>query len=200
MIEAPYLHLDDFLDEDEHAKLLEFVRGNDAELVTSSVNPAAESGHAIDDEYRRSRVLHELGPIMSMFSTRLHALLPHVRSTIGLPWFAIDRLEAQLTAHGDGDFFGVHTDRGGPDVSTRTVTYVYDNVERDGYYHPAEQYATIEPRDNNIVFLLSTIFHEVMPVHTRGADLEHQRFTVNGWFHCAKAEPAEASALDADDS
>jgi Rps23 Pro-64 3,4-dihydroxylase Tpa1-like proline 4-hydroxylase len=205
MIAATWLHLDGFLTGEERADLLAFVGDHEAELVTSTVNPAGESGYAVDEQYRRSRVLYDVGPVHLMFDTRLRALLPHVRKELGLGWFALDRIEDQLTTHGDGDFFRVHTDSGGPEVSTRMVTFVYyfairpgaftggelrlyDNVERDGYYHPAETFTTVEPRDNSVVFFPSTLFHEVLPVHTDGDRLDHHRFTVNGWFHQVKPE------------
>ena len=200
MIDATFLHLDDFLTAPEQTELRRFVRDHEADLVTSTVNPAGESHYEVDDDFRQSRVLYELGSIRPMFDTRLEALLPHVRKEMDVDWFALDRIECQLTAHGDGDFFGVHTDSGGPEVMTRMVSFVYyfamrpdaftggdlrlyDNVERDGFYHPAATYTTIEPCDNSVVFFPSTLFHEVLPVRSNGAGLDGQRFTVNGWFH-----------------
>jgi Rps23 Pro-64 3,4-dihydroxylase Tpa1-like proline 4-hydroxylase len=200
VINATHLQLDGFLTVEEHDGLLAFVRDHEADLVTSTVNPAGQANHAVDDEYRRSRVLYDIDPIRTMFDTRLEALLPHVRKELGLDWFALDRIETQMTAHGDGDFFRVHTDSGGPAVETRMVTFVYyfalrpdafkggdlrvfDNVERDGYYHPADTFTTVEPRDNSVVFFPSTLFHEVLPVRTSGEGLDRHRFTVNGWFH-----------------
>ena len=157
MINATFLHLDDFLTAPEQTELRRFVRDHEADLVTSTVNPAGESDYEIDDDFRQSRVLYELGSIRPMFDTRLEALLPHVRKEVDVGWFALDRIESQLTAHGDGDFFGVHTDSGGPEVMTRMVSFVYyfamqpdaftggdlrlyDNVERDGFYHPADTF------------------------------------------------------------
>ena len=213
MINATSLHLDDFLTTQEHAELRQFVRDHEADLVTSTVNPAGRTDYAVDNDFRRSRVLYDIDKISPMFSTRLEALLPHVRKEVDLDWFILDRIESQLTAHGDGDFFGVHTDSGAPDVLTRIVSFVYyfalrpdaftggnlrvyDNVERDGFYHPADTFTTIEPRDNSIVFFPSTLFHEVLPVQTDGDGLDDQRFTVNGWFHAAA--PADSEPEDSD--
>lgn len=210
MSDVKLLQLDGFLTDEEHAELIEFVHDRQADLVTSTVNPEGASTYQVDDDYRRSRVLFDLGPIEPMFDTRLRALLPHLRKELGLAWFELDRLETQLTASGDGDFFGVHTDSGGPEVATRMITYVYyfamgpdaftggelriyENVLRDGFYHPADTFTTVEPRDNSVVFFPSVLFHEVMPVHTNGDDLSSHRFTVNGWFHSSKPEPTDES-------
>jgi Rps23 Pro-64 3,4-dihydroxylase Tpa1-like proline 4-hydroxylase len=207
-----HLHLDGFLTGDEHDELLEFVRAHEPDLITSTVNPAGSTDYEVDPGYRRSRVLYDLAGVRAAFDARLEALLPHLRKELGLGWFSLDRIEAQLTAHGDGDFFGVHTDSGGPEVATRMVTFVYyfamrpgaftggelriyDNVERDGFYHPADTFITVAPRDNSIVFFPSTSFHEVLPVATAGEGLDHQRFTVNGWFHAPRTTETDSGAL-----
>jgi SM-20-related protein len=213
MTDVKLMQLDGFLTDDEHVELIEFVREHEADLVTSTVNPEGGSTYEVDDGYRRSRVLYELGPVEPLFDARLRALLPHLRKELGMAWFELDRLETQLTASGDGDFFGVHTDSGGPEVSTRMVTYVYyfamrsdafsggelkiyDNELRDdGFYHPADSFTTVEPRDNSIVFFPSVLFHEVMPVHTGGGALTDHRFTVNGWFHTVPPQPADPSQV-----
>jgi SM-20-related protein len=209
MPDVKLLQLEDFLTDEEHAELIRFVQHHEADLVTSTVNPDGGSTYEVDDDYRRSRVLYEIGPIEPMFDARLRALLPHLRKELDVAWFELDRLESQLTASGDGDFFGIHTDSGGPEVVTRRLTYVYyfsmrpdaftggelkvyDNVLRDGFYHPADTFTTVEPRDNSVVFFPSVLFHEVMPVHTSGDALTDHRFTVNGWFHSSRPEPEPA--------
>ena len=81
-----------------------------------------------------------------------------------------------------------------PDAFTGGDLRVHDKVERDGFYHPADTHTTIEPRNNSVVFFPSTLFHEVLSVHSNGAGLDDQRFTVNGWFHAVIMTEALGSA------
>lgn len=194
-----YLHLDGFLDGDEHAALIAFAKSQRDELEPSTVNEAETDAIKLDAEFRKSHLLFELEPIWPFFEPRLMALLPHARVEIGLPRFELDYIERQLTAHGDGDFFGLHSDNGGAESDTRLMTFVYyfyeepkrfeggelriyDAVEHDdGTLHPADTFHVVEPANNSIVLFESGAFHEVRTVRT-DAGFDGSRFSVNGWF------------------
>ena len=70
MIDATFLHLDDFLTAPEQTELRRFVRDHEADLVTSTVNPAGETHYEVDDDFRQSRVL---------YASSLSVKLPHSR-------------------------------------------------------------------------------------------------------------------------
>jgi Rps23 Pro-64 3,4-dihydroxylase Tpa1-like proline 4-hydroxylase len=117
--------------------------------------------------------------------------------TLNLPEFAIDELEMQLTAHGNGNFYKVHNDSDG-EVIKRTLTYVYYfNREpkpfRGGNLRMYEtnyvngwiatpEYQEIEPMNNRIVLFDSRCMHEVLPVESDSEAFGDSRFTLNGWL------------------
>lgn len=213
MTEARCLRFEDFLTIDERSELPTFVRDHQAELVTSTVNPAGESAHEVDSSYRRSRVLFDLGPIRAMFDDRLAAVSPPCPHGVGRR--LVRARPDRGPAHGPRRRRLLRSPHrlGRTRVATRIGTFVcyfamrrhafsggdlrlYDNVEREGVHHPAETFTTIEPRDNSIVFFPSTSFQEVMPVHTADDRLDHHRFTANGWFHVATAADSGAPGAD----
>ncbi|MEO0493047.1 MAG: 2OG-Fe(II) oxygenase [Actinomycetota bacterium] len=203
---VPFLVIENFLGADEHAQLLRFVVG-EAEFAPAQVTePGAAEGGA-DVTQRRSAVADADASVFDLFEDKLLALLPHARREVGVGRFTLGRVERQITAHTDGDFFTVHTDVGdvaGPGGSRR-VSYVYYFNESprsyeggqlrfydrligdDGAVGTAESFQTVEPLDNSIVFFPSDAMHEVEPVRVVGDADEPgtTRYTVNGWFHDA---------------
>jgi Rps23 Pro-64 3,4-dihydroxylase Tpa1-like proline 4-hydroxylase len=195
-----YLQMDDFLDADEYAALLELVEKRLDRMAPSSVHHPPGVEPADDYSYRRSRVDMDLDDIWGFFEERLLALLPHLRRELGVRHFELGSVERQLTAHGDGDFFARHVDENHPGTNrARAITFVYyfnaeprgfeggelrlyDTVERDGVIHPVETYTEVDTRANSIVFFPASASHEVMPVSTDAQGMAGLRFTVNGWF------------------
>lgn len=191
--------LENFLAPEEHQQLVEHARANRTSLTASGVLNSAENG-AVDHDVRRSMIGPTTADITTAFSERLHALLPHMRKELEVPWFQLENVEVQFTAHGDGDFFAVHTDNGAGSTRSRKLTFVYYfhippqgfdggelvvydwKVENDEL-GPGQVAHRIQPADNTIVFFPSHAFHEVLPVKCPGNDPDDHRFTVNGWFH-----------------
>jgi Rps23 Pro-64 3,4-dihydroxylase Tpa1-like proline 4-hydroxylase len=116
-----------------------------------------------------------------------------------MPPFVVSQIEAQLTAHNDGQFYKVHNDNGSQDTATRELTYVYyfyqdpkpftggelviyDSKVQNNYYVQAESYKMVEPRNNSIVFFLSRYMHEVLPIRCPSQEFVNSRFTINGWI------------------
>lgn len=191
--------LEDFLSPDEHQHLVEHARANRSSLAASGVLDSNEAG-AVDHDVRRSMIGPTTADITASFSERLHALLPHMRKELDIPWFQLENVEVQFTAHGDGDFFAIHTDNGAGSTRSRKLTFVYyfhippqgfDGGELVVYdwkienneLGPGAVAHRIQPADNTIVFFPSNAFHEVRPVECPGNDPDDHRFTVNGWFH-----------------
>jgi predicted 2-oxoglutarate/Fe(II)-dependent dioxygenase YbiX len=214
-----YLRIENVLAPPEHARLLEYAGGHEAEFQPGRVFPAdASRVSVVDPELRRARDKKMLAPVWDLFEPRLRQLLLHVRQTLGVPWFPLAGIERRLVVHADGDFFGLHVDNGRQSVATRRITGVYyfyamprrfsggelrlyDGMLRDGRIVPASTYTELEPLDNSLVFFPSELFHEVRPVRADRTDFRESRFTVNIWYRAAEPPAIQRSpAADTSDS
>ena len=189
---SEYLQLDNFLTTVEHQQLLEYVLKHQSDFVSTKTSTGA-------DNYRESVVLYNFPEFSSLLEQRIREAFPDVLSKLGLPFFTIGDIEAQLTAHNDGNFYKVHNDSGSPDTATRELTYVYyfyrepkafsggepiiyDSKIKNNYYVQADTFKTVEPRNNSIVFFLSRYMHEVSPIRCPSRRFTDSRFTINGWI------------------
>lgn len=189
---SEYVQIDNFLTPEEHQRLLDYVLQRQSEFVSTQTSTQATN-------YRESVVLYSFPEFSELISQRIHRLFPDVLSKLGLTPFQINQIEAQLTAHNDGNFYKIHNDNGSPDTATRELTYVYyfyrepkpfsggelviyDSKIENNYYVQAETFRTVEPRNNSIVFFLSRYMHEVLPVHCPTQQFADSRFTINGWL------------------
>ncbi len=208
---TPHLAIEGFLTEDEHDAMLAFVRSR-SEFTAAHIDRPDGAVDTADESFRRARVASPDDEVVEMFESRLRAILPHARRETGVPHFRLGTLERQITAHRDGDFFGVHGDLGMPwqNSSGRRLSYVYYFHEQpkrfeggelrlydhrfndDGQYEAADTFQTIEPADNMIVFFPSDALHEVRPVRVPGdPDAPGAtRFTLTGWYHDANHRKA----------
>jgi SM-20-related protein len=201
----------DFLDESEHSALLEWTLSHRERFV-----PAAVVGHGVDPARRIAELYSRLGPLRAVFERRLAAGLDDIFRRTGTRPFEVEYIELDIAAHGDGAFYGHHTDipfgRGrkplGGDVTgtqDRLVSCVY-------YYHrepkgftggalrlfrfadPDAQgdYVEFEPEQNSLVVFPSWARHEVRPVTCPSREFEDYRFAVNGWL-CRTLAPRMAA-------
>ena len=191
--------LDEFLVAQEWSDLIQYALGRGASFEKSGVLDAGGASH-LDEGYRRSHVLYQLGACESMFVERITAFLPHVLARLRLPPFPISHFETQLTATNDGQFFRKHKDNDSDSVRSRVLTFVYyffkepksfsggalrlydAQLDRHGKV-TAGPYQTIHPVQNQIVFFPSECLHEVLAVECESRDFSDSRFTVNGWVH-----------------
>jgi SM-20-related protein len=131
--------------------------------------------------------------------SRIKTVLPQVLRKLGMEDFNIDRLEAQVTASNDGDFFRFHSDNGSELVASRYLTFVYffhreprqfeggdlrihDARLKDGAYASDGTFQTIVPQQNQIVFFPCELLHEITPVNCPSGQFADSRFTLNGWL------------------
>jgi Rps23 Pro-64 3,4-dihydroxylase Tpa1-like proline 4-hydroxylase len=192
VLTSKYAQLDNFLSASEHQKLLKYVNRQRSNFVPTTTSTGATN-------YRESVVLHSFPEFSELLAQKIRAALPDVLKQLELPAFSITQVEAQLTAHNDGNFYKVHNDNGSPETATRELTYVYyfyktpkpftggelilyDSRIENNYYVQADSWQTVEPRDNSIVFFLSRYMHEVLPVHCPSKNFSDSRFTINGWI------------------
>ena len=191
---------DEFLAPAEVSELIEYALAHEADFRMSQVVAPGNNGGSVDFEYRRSRVLMELGRFQDLIVDRIQNCLPLILEKLGQEPFSISRIEAQLTASGDGDFFRWHTDDGHAEVASRQITFVYflhrepkafrggdlriyESELHNGSYRPTSNSRTIVPQQNQAVFFASSLAHEITPVECPSGAFADSRFTVNGWFH-----------------
>lgn len=185
------IQIDDFLSPEEHQMLLNYVLEREEEFVDTTTSTG-------DKSYRQSVVLYDFPEVRDFITDRIRAIIPDVVTALGLPSFAIQDIEMQITGHNDGNYYRVHNDNGSPDTATRELTYVYyfyrqpkafsggelviyDSRVENNYFVQADTFQKIEPRDNSVVLFLSRYMHEVLPVYCPSRSFADSRFTVNGW-------------------
>ncbi|HZQ67630.1 MAG TPA: 2OG-Fe(II) oxygenase [Terriglobales bacterium] len=199
-LQAQCVVLEEFLAPAELESLMRYAQSCEPQYRLSEVISPGVPGGSVDFEYRRSMVLFELAGPGSLLVERARAYLPRVLEKLGRQAFPIARVEAQITASNDGDFFRWHCDDGQGEIATREITFVYflhrepkpfrggelriyDTRKENGVYAPTADYRVVVPRQNQIVFFPSALAHEITPVECPSRAFVDSRFTVNGWFH-----------------
>jgi len=191
--------LDEFLAPQELAELTQFTLEHETAFQSSEVSsPTAEKG-VVNYDFRRSRVLMELGKHQELILDRIKSVLPQVLKQLGMQEFGIRAVEAQITASNDGDFFHFHRDNGIEPVASRHLTFVYffhreprrfeggelrihdARLEADTYVSDGT-YQAIVPEQNQIVFFPCELMHEITPLKCSSRLFADSRFTLNGWL------------------
>ena len=192
--------LEEFLAPSELDDLLQYTLRQESSFSISEVISPGFHGGMVDHEHRRSRVLMDLGKHNGVIVDRIQSSWPRILSRLSHDPFVASRVEAQITASGDGDFFRCHTDNGAGEIALREITFVYffhrepktfqggelriyDSRFENGAYVPSEDYRTIVPQQNQMVLFASSLSHEITPVECASKAFADSRFTVNGWFH-----------------
>jgi SM-20-related protein len=192
----PFVALQEFLSSTQHAELVQLTLAAQSRFKPSST--AGGSGRR-----RSSLVLYEDARISEMMIARLNQALPDVVRRLGIVRAAnatgAPAVDCQVTAHNDGDFYGMHNDAGAVGLQHRTISYVYyfrtspkpfrggelrlyEVAIKNGVYDAGDEHWLIEPKDNSVVFFPSHTMHEVLPVTCPSKQFADSRFTVNGWI------------------
>lgn len=191
----------DFLDEAEHAALLDWSIAN-----RERFEPARLTGHVVDPRRRIAERVKDVGPNRPVLERRLTEKLPDIFHRTGTKPFGIEFFELEVAAHGDGAFFASHSDipvgRGrtplGGDKTgrhDRLISGVYYfhrepkrftggtlRLYRLGDRDASGDYIEFEPLQNSLVVFPSWVRHEVRPVSCPGCSFEDYRFAVNAWL------------------
>jgi Rps23 Pro-64 3,4-dihydroxylase Tpa1-like proline 4-hydroxylase len=200
VLRAKCVVLDEFLAPAELEALMRHAQLREPQFRVSEVISPGVPGGSVDFEYRRSMVLFDLADPGSALVERARVYLPRVLAKLGRQPFPITRVEAQITASNDGDFFRWHCDDGQGEIATREITFVYflhrepkpfrggelriyDSRNEQGVTVPTADYRVVVPRQNQIVFFPSALAHEITPIECPSKAFVDSRFTVNGWFH-----------------
>jgi hypothetical protein len=200
LLPAQCVLLEEFLAPDELQSLIRETLAREGEFQISEVIAPGVAGGITDFEHRRSRVLLDLGTRHDAVLDRLQGCLPRVVRKLGRDCFRASRVEMQITASNDGDFFSWHCDDAEPTIASREITFVYffhnepkkfrggelriyDSRWENGGYVPTENYRAIVPQQNQVVMFASCLAHEITLVDCPSGEFADSRFTVNGWFH-----------------
>ncbi|MDR3466559.1 MAG: 2OG-Fe(II) oxygenase [Xanthobacteraceae bacterium] len=190
---APYIRIPGFLSTEENAAVLDFAVRKQPEFRASTVEGGRQG-------YRHSQVLMKFDDMGLDFAGRVRELVPEAAQYFGLDIPAGYDFEMQMTTHGDGDYFRIHSDNGSPSTASRILTYVYyfsrdplpfsgghlrlydDSRVDPSSWIPVATFADITPQNNMLLLFPSRAFHEVLPTLCRTTDFASGRFTINGWI------------------
>ena len=191
--------LDEFLAPQELDELISYTVQHESEFENSAVvSPSGDPG-VVDYNHRRSRVLMDLGKHEQVILERIRCVLPRVLERLGMEEFPVGRVEAQITASNDGDFFGAHSDDSQETIASRRLTFVYFFNREPRQFEGGElrlhdsrrsepcvstgSYQKIVPQQNQIVFFPCSLLHEITPIECPSRAFADSRFTLNGWLH-----------------
>jgi hypothetical protein len=182
---APYVQIEDLFARHEVSQLLSYVAARKGDFTPSL------AGGRYNVSARRSNVLYDFPPFSRLIVDLVRETVSRVLPLLGVRPFAVGAVEAQLTAHHDGDYFTPHTDSGTADTASRKITYVYYFHRQPRRYRGGDldlfpdspHHCRIEPKCNSIVFFPSDYLHRVSPVVCKSRHFVDGRFTVNGWIH-----------------
>jgi Rps23 Pro-64 3,4-dihydroxylase Tpa1-like proline 4-hydroxylase len=194
VLASQYVQIDNFLTQEEKKELLAYTLQRESAFVSTGTTTNTPQY----PDHRNSWVLYIFPEFSELIIRRIRAILPDIFRKLEVPSFPISQIEAQLTAHNDGNYYKIHNDNSSPETVARELTFVYyfhqepkqfsggelliyDSKIENNHYVKAESFKTIEPRNNSIVFLLSRYLHEVLPVSCPSKAFANSRFTINGW-------------------
>lgn len=196
---APFLIRDGFLSSAATTRLVEITRDRHRDFVSSAVHDGDYEG--VDTRTRRSEVLIDVAQVRAMFLPELSSAIADIALArlLGSAPIKRNRIELQLTHHGNGAFFAPHSDSGKSINQSRKVSYVYyfdvgprtfsggglrlfDSSPIDGRWS-TESWTLINPLNNRLVLFPSHWPHEVELVEQDSPDWEGGRFSINGWLH-----------------
>jgi 2OG-Fe(II) oxygenase superfamily len=163
--------------------MLDFVLSQEQNFHPATI--ALGSGNRVVIEgVRRARILDNLGGFEHLFLNRLQEQLQPALDRLGHKEFPLGRIEVQITASNDGDYFRLHQD-GGPD-DTREISFVYFLHSEPRRFSGGElriRTETVSPQGDTLVLFPSVSPHEVLPLTVPSRAFSDSRFTVNGWVH-----------------
>lgn len=189
---AQFIKFLNFLSPQEHRNMLEWVRKyeNAFEFSKSSSK---------NDNHRRSLVMLVTPEAEDLIAKRITPIVRLAAKKLSCSSLNLDKIEAQVTAHNDGNYYKLHNDNGMPPLDKRELTYVYyfnrepkafsggelllydEKIEGDRFLK-ADSFQLIEPTNNSIIFFYSRYWHQVLSVNCPTRNFADSRFTINGWI------------------
>jgi SM-20-related protein len=193
------LWLEEFLTVADLRAVMDFALAHEKQFEFSTVVSATERTGSVNFEYRRSRVLYDLGELGESFRDRIRRALPRVLERLGIPARTAQQIDVQMTATNDGEFFKIHTDNSTPKHRSRKLSFVYFfhrepmafiggelrlyNLRSFAQRPPEPRFTSITPVQNQIFFFRSELLHEITLVNCPSKVFADSRFALNGWIH-----------------
>jgi SM-20-related protein len=137
------------------------------------------------DSYRQAQLLYTPPDVAAAIVARIREGADGFCAALGVPAFAPRRVEAQVTVHGDGDFYKPHTDDQGEEAARRVLSYVFHFHREPRRFRGGELRigaSLIASEHNTLVVFPSRLEHEVLPIALDSSAFEDARFTLNGWL------------------
>jgi Rps23 Pro-64 3,4-dihydroxylase Tpa1-like proline 4-hydroxylase len=198
-----FVEIENFLTESEQEELWQFTKSHNKGFVLSDVYN--QKLPVSDRQYHRhSLILDQPFTLAPLIVEKVRQVIPQVLAALQRQEFPIGLIEAQLTAHNDGEYFKLHNDNGVEALASRILTFVYYFHQQpkaftggelriyegkfegeEGKKFVPKGYHVVVPKNNCIVFFPSQPMHEVTQVQCPSQSFLDGRFTVNGWIHDA---------------
>jgi len=198
-VPPPHALIRNFMTEAELDQVLAFTLTHAHAFQDAGTYEAPKPGESTKG--RRSRILDgpANGAMAALIQPKLQALMPKLWPQLGMSPLLLRNLECQITAHGDGDYFAIHTDNSPPEIAYRRISYVhyfhrepkqfsgghlclYNTLLQDGYSKCGQLAADIDPPRNGLMIFPTHIYHRVSPIQSASGALTDQRLTLNGWL------------------
>jgi hypothetical protein len=185
---------------DLRQKVLDHILSQEASFKAATIVPPGAATGTLNENMRRAKTLDSLGTHEAAFVERLKQQLQPALAKLGHKQFPIGRIELQVTASNDGDFFRLHQDTSPGDTREISFVYfvyreprrfsggelrIYPTRVTEGRVTSADHPHTLAPRQDSIIFFPSQNEHEILPVRVPSRAFADSRFTINGWIHRA---------------
>ena len=205
----PYARLNNFLPDDDHGRIIEWVLANSAQFSAAVVTDGEiGSEYEVSLEDRIALTSKNLGPFGPMLRKHLLGALEEIVVRTGTP-VSPQSLDLEFSAYGNGAFFTPHLDistglnrkpLSGEPGQDRILSAVYHfyrepkafsggalRLYRFGANSTGSDLGPINhidlaPVNNSLIAFPSTALHEVRPVECRTADFADYRFALNCWY------------------
>ncbi len=183
LIESSIVQLDNFLKPAEYQQLIETIFPQEATASSGIQLPTPQS----------------FAPSREVLLHRVQMMLPDVLIQLGLEGFPLTEMEAEEIPNHATEGQEISTDGNSPETDLRVLNFcyffyqtpkpftggevrVYDSQIVNNNLCIAQSYKTVEPRQNSIVFFLTSNAYEVLPVHPNSPAFGDRCFRVKGWM------------------
>ncbi|WP_052315675.1 2OG-Fe(II) oxygenase [Oscillatoria acuminata] len=183
LIESSFVQLDNFLKPAEYQRLIETIFPQEGAASSGIQLPTPQSFALL-----REVLLH-----------RVQMMLPDVLIQLGMGGFPLTEMEAQEIPTHAIEGQSISTDGNSPETALRVVNFcyffyktpkpftggellVYDSQLLNNQVSVAQSYKTVEPRQNSIVFFLTSNAYEVLRVYPNSPAFRDRCFRVQGWM------------------
>ena len=187
--------LEEFLVRQELEALFRYALSLEHKFETAQVYDPSP----VQPAHRRARVSLNTGSFHALIAERIAFHLHWILRALGHSYFDVSRVESQLTASNDGDYFRSHNDNTHANLPKRELSYVcffhreprpfeggelliHNSVERGGVQKATAVRKRIVPEQGAMVVFPSACLHEVLPVRCPSRAFADCRFTLNGWL------------------